>query len=60
MSKNSNLVMCSRGEQLSTTVKMVTALMLKNAEIYTKTACFWPLQKISTGQVPFQVPKLNN
>ena len=53
------LVMRSRGEPLSTTVKVGTALMLKNAEMDPKIAGFWPLQKISTGQVCYQLPKIH-
>ena len=53
--------MGSRGEPLSTTVKVATALMLKkNAEMDPKIASIWPFQKISTGQVRYQLPKIHN
>ena len=54
------LVVRSRGEPLSITVKVITALMLLNAETDLKIACFWPLQKISTCQVRYKVPKIHN
>ena len=48
-----------RGEPLSTTLKVVTTKCSKLLK-QIKNCLFWPLQKISMGQVCYKVPKIHD
>ena len=52
--------MRSRGEPLSTNVKVNTALVLKNAKTGAKIACFWLFVKIPEGQYMYKTSKIHN